>query len=396
MKKLLSFILASFLAVAVYTGCKKDVAPIQSDQQLISEARNYFNAHVSKSEQQVQAGNNPLQHLKKTALWDNVVVYAYGTGKAVEIPIRFDDGGFGHVKNGGALRPLSELAKLIIFKDENNEFNYDVIISFPDASYGLQSEKFKGVVLTTDWNLNVRQSHRFTDEGILRIVDRDEFLTHTGSNDENVANLIINVCTSISWDIYVNGIYSYTYVQNTGCYYINDGSGPPVKSQDPGSGGGGGGLGNPSPGDNADSPLGTDCESFTFTQTAGNWQEAGLNQIRLRWVWTGDYVSRTVWINHVVYGLPKEYSDGTQVTEGQAKVKAAKATELAKYYTYVEFRNSPVVPADAVVINFFKTKLNQLMIGVGGTASTNGSNSPAIVFRNEQRSGTFGDPYDCD
>ncbi|MGN8068222.1 hypothetical protein [Mucilaginibacter sp. SG564] len=146
----------------------------------------------------------------------------------------------------------------------------------------------------------------------------------------------------------------------------------------------------------------TDCGSFNFTKTSiANWQEAGVRQIRLKWVWLdGKSIgqTRTVYLPSVVFGLPTQYqnTDGTVTTlsPGAAAVKAAKATEAAKILTYVEFRNSPYVPSDAEVLQYFKGALATAMAAERGTAGATGSGSSAIVFRNEERSDIF--PYSCD
>jgi hypothetical protein len=146
----------------------------------------------------------------------------------------------------------------------------------------------------------------------------------------------------------------------------------------------------------------TDCNSFAFTKTStANWQEAGVRQIRLKWVWIGGNnsgMSRTVYIPSVVYGLPTQYQNAngsiTILTPGAAASRAAQITEAAKVFTYQEFRNSPYYPTDAEVMQYFKNQLAALMASQMGTAGATGTGSGGIIFREEDRSDFF--PYNCD
>ena len=154
--------------------------------------------------------------------------------------------------------------------------------------------------------------------------------------------------------------------------------------------------------DDAEEALDTDCESFSFVKTSGaNWQEAGLNKISLRMVWAGGngIIVRNMEVNHLVFGLPTFYTNSatgavTTVSTGQAANIAAQATEYARNMTYTNFRNSPTYPQDAVIISYFKSKVNEYMVGHMGTVGANGSGSPLIQFRNEQRS-HYSNPNDC-
>lgn len=165
-----------------------------------------------------------------------------------------------------------------------------------------------------------------------------------------------------------------------------------------GGGSGGTGLVVPEPGE-ADAALGTDCNSFVFTKTStANWQEAGLNNIRLKWVWIGGSgvaQTREVYVNHIVFGLPMVYANGQTVSPGKAATFSAQAAQQAKYDTYRRFRDTPLWPDDATVIQYYKTALHTYMMVKGGTAGVTGSGSPSIVFRNEERS-SVSDPYDCE
>ena len=140
---------------------------------------------------------------------------------------------------------------------------------------------------------------------------------------------------------------------------------------------------------------------FFFQTSTANWQEAGLNNIRLKWVWLGgNYsgITREIYIDNVVFGLPTQYQNAngtiTFLTSGEAATKAAIATEAAKNQTYQEFRDHPLLPDDAAVELYFRNRLQLIMATQRGTAGYTGSGSPNIRFKNEERS-NYSDPYDC-
>lgn len=149
--------------------------------------------------------------------------------------------------------------------------------------------------------------------------------------------------------------------------------------------------------DDIETTFSVDCQSFEFTQTTiANWQEAGVNNIRLKWQWIGPSnipITREIYINHIVFGLPTQYANGDIVSPGQAANICAQVLDQVKLATYVQFRTSPTFPSDAVVELYFKNLLHQTMTLVAGTAGATGSGSPNIRFHNEVRS--FFDPRSC-
>ncbi|MBB6111798.1 hypothetical protein SAMN05421821_11479 [Mucilaginibacter lappiensis] len=186
----------------------------------------------------------------------------------------------------------------------------------------------------------------------------------------------------------------------------------PPTNPPPSGGGSGGGTGGPSAPDPAPNPtpstedtdgngkpVSTDCSSFAFTKTStANWQEAGVRNIRLKWVWIGGGSAvRELYVPSVVFGLPTQYQNSngsiTTLSASQAAVVAAKITESVKLLTYMEFRNSPYSPSDATVISYFKTQLQIGMATQRGTAGATGSGSNQIIFKDEQRSSFF--PFSC-
>ncbi|MBO9673090.1 MAG: hypothetical protein J7577_06585 [Sphingobacteriaceae bacterium] len=148
----------------------------------------------------------------------------------------------------------------------------------------------------------------------------------------------------------------------------------------------------------------TDCETFTFRKTTeANWQEAGVNNIKLSWVWLGGssgiYTSRDMQVSGLVLGFPTYYTNSngstTNLSAGKAANRAAIAVEMARRYTYAEFRDSPYYPQDAEVKKYFIAQVALIMAANKGTAGTTGSGSTNIVFNDEKRS-YITDPLDCD
>lgn len=202
------------------------------------------------------------------------------------------------------------------------------------------------------------------------------------------------VCIDWYWTVYVEDEYgnfleliSETYLYTT-CNEPGGGGGEPIDS-----------------GEAEENSLDTDCESFTFVKTSSaNWQEAGLNKISLRMVWTGqngNLISvRFIDVDGLVFGIPTYYTNPvtgatTNVSTGRAANLAAAATEYTRNMTYTNFRDSPTYPQPAAIKSYFISKANEFMMIHAGTAGTRGSGSSNIIFRNEQRTHWFGNPLDC-
>lgn len=448
MKKVLSLSILFVILFTVFYSCRKsDIPSIRKDKITLSglsveEGKAYFNQLDTSS----FAAKQGKAAMKMWPHWSNPYSNANGKGQQyIEVPvvterkrtILFLDKQHPVGDEDKKRQQQSAFQSLVIFKDRNNQVYYRIVTYVGSTPYlkrhsynighnriGKLDTDFEGYINYS----NQRGEHLFSfkvENGrpVKRIsskaASQQKSIEARASGHEVCerwcSETIEQVCIQPTLTVCYGGIcweqeqpeecwYESIEVDcYDECYWVDDQVDEPEPCYDqttpsgycddlPGDGSDGddGNEGN-------EATFGVDCGSFSFTNTSlANWQEAGLNQIRLKWVWIGpshdQSVAREVYVDHVVYGLPKQYANGTTVTAGQAATISADITDQAKINTYQRFRDSPYEP-ESIVITYFKEQLQLLMVTRGGTAGTTGTGSPSIVFRNEQRA--FFGTRDC-
>jgi len=146
-------------------------------------------------------------------------------------------------------------------------------------------------------------------------------------------------------------------------------------------------------------PFGIDCASFIFVKTASNWQEAGIQNHRIKMVWMGGErhgYSISVTINSpIIIGLPIDRVSGIKYSEGQAAEVAAGAIQMATVLTSQGLKREPYQPSNAKIEETFRKYLNEILIPYAGTAGRTGSGSSAIYINKNPNYKIFGNG-DCD
>ena len=421
------------LVVVIGNSCKKDS---HSDQQnatsdpAVAKAKSWYEStypvNTSKVSTQTVTPNPDLSSLIRPD-WNHAVSYTRFNKKTIELPID-PSSKFGSaikkMPGGQGNNPAYSRSSFILFNN-GNSYNAYVMTIIADSlylrndlskldhnKYNKRDSDFSGVVLYNTPKGEFISAWFYNNGKITNSLLTDKPTTQKVQSVQTSSQQILHDnCTYWYQDVYVGGIYIGTSYLGVTCIRSID---MPTVGPD-GDGGGGGGFPPPDGGgggggtratnsdDTNDSGhiVNTDCSSFNFIKTStANWQEAGVREIRLKWVWLGGSNSgqtRTVYLPSVVFGLPTQYQNSngttTNLSPGAAAVKAAKATEAAKILTYVEFRNSPYFPSDAEVLQYFKGALATAMAAERGTAGATGSGSSSIIFQNEERSDFF--PYSC-
>jgi hypothetical protein len=130
---------------------------------------------------------------------------------------------------------------------------------------------------------------------------------------------------------------------------------------------------------------GLGCGSFDFRPTASDWQEAGVNELRINFVWLGgSHYGKRVNITlgaPIVFGMPRKKADGSFYKPGEAAKLAAEASDLAHAMTAQILKNEPYLPEDHEVEATYRKWVDLFMKNNRGTAGRTGSRSPLIVFR---------------
>jgi hypothetical protein len=133
------------------------------------------------------------------------------------------------------------------------------------------------------------------------------------------------------------------------------------------------------------SPNGLKCSSFTYRNTASNWQEAGVSGLRFKMVWIGGSnsgieISVTLGAP-LIFGLPIQRADGTIYSPGKAAEMSAEAVSYATALTAQMLKYEPYIPSTLTVETMFKNNIKLFMLNYAGTAGATGSGSPEIVTK---------------
>lgn len=148
MKKILILLLPIF-----FTACQKKIAGTSKPNPLITQAQTFFNG--------VLLQNLPLNSANfranqvRVADWDQAKVLTLSVGPAVVAPLHFDSQLFVRTPLApSSLLDLSLLTKLVIFRDSNGQFSYQVLTLIPDSNAIAGNNVFSGIVLSEDWSGN--------------------------------------------------------------------------------------------------------------------------------------------------------------------------------------------------------------------------------------------------
>lgn len=249
MRKLFVLLFISLSGILV-TQCGQEVAPKNGNDHLIEEAKNFFNTSIKNvvDAPADQQAHTPLQDNPKTAVWEKAHVENMSVGKVVVVPITFQYEMVAKDKTGNAVY-ASRLSRLLIYRDDQGSLVGEIAVSIPDSVCRSTGGKvFSGLVQVYDWNMKMKRAYYHRDGAInpMRFDQSDGQVDHDRSGAGNQRTKeIIYICNYIYWDVYVGGVYSYTYTQFGGCITINTGGGSGDQGFPPPGEGGGGGEGAP-------------------------------------------------------------------------------------------------------------------------------------------------------
>jgi hypothetical protein len=124
---------------------------------------------------------------------------------------------------------------------------------------------------------------------------------------------------------------------------------------------------------------GIDCNTFDFTKTAGNWQEAGVQGFRFRYY---DQISLQYQVftmrRVLVVGYPIERADGTIYSPGAAAAMAANAFQNASDKAFTHWQSNTWMNAYQVE-TLFNSWLRASIEANGGRLQFKGTTSGVII-----------------
>jgi hypothetical protein len=149
MKRLL-FVLLPLLC---FMGCRKKIADTTSSNPVISRAQTFFTGVLSRH-LSANSANYRAKQVRVPA-WDQAEVKHLSEGEAVVVPLTFRNKLYVTTNLAPSyLFDLSQVTKLVIFRDSSNQYRYEVLTLIPDSGSVSQPAVFTGIALSEDWEGN--------------------------------------------------------------------------------------------------------------------------------------------------------------------------------------------------------------------------------------------------
>ena len=120
---------------------------------------------------------------------------------------------------------------------------------------------------------------------------------------------------------------------------------------------------------------GPSCESFSFSNTTSNWQEAAVKNIQFKVVLLSPQGAKInhyiVYSNPILFGMPSNMIIGGEISNGMAAELSAKALQISMDETVARYGNQEV--DKMIVSNYFEQRLknNYPIITNGGRVNFN-------------------------
>jgi hypothetical protein len=167
MKQLL--IPATFaVLLLLFSQCRKaSSADRPGDNLLIQRARQFFSDSIGSAVSPQNA--NPRIGSPKYPLWDSAHILSTSAGKAVVVPLIYRKSL--HIRStisGKKLFGLSQLAHLLLYLDNHQQFHAELVTAFPDST-ALQpgSSMFSGILFVEDWAGNRIHQYKYNPDGTI-------------------------------------------------------------------------------------------------------------------------------------------------------------------------------------------------------------------------------------
>ncbi|HWY34052.1 MAG TPA: hypothetical protein VNX68_05355, partial [Nitrosopumilaceae archaeon] len=242
MKKLIQFCLVFITTALLYTDCKKtEIISSSPDRDLIIAAKDFFTQSLKQQSNTInavsQADRNPRKINSKTPLWSKVTTIPLSIGKAVLVPVQYNNPFLISTNfSGKRLYSINQITRLLIYRDKEQDFHSELLTFFPDSSFKTGSG-FTGILFVEDWAGNNISEYRIEPAGYtLKLIgDRSFSSTSTDKTDALQTNniTIIQTCYEITGYNYSSADPGnvYYWSEPAGCTvnFINDnmiGSGP--------------------------------------------------------------------------------------------------------------------------------------------------------------------------
>jgi hypothetical protein len=235
------YLFAISLVLSPNPGCRKSGGISSSgrptlDQLLISAAREAFTRDIAQIPEPatLPASRNERKQSGKTPIWERAYTSDFCQGKAVLVPLNYDRKIW--LKSNldpNRLLYIDNIARLLIYQGPNQEWQEEIISSFPDSNWLGADKPFSGIVTVEDWKPNFLKEYKYANGSVKKLIAPDNLKQAQSTNAVNglppaltQPDLLLQVCYTIeeynySVDDPLNGVYT---SKSLGCdnYFFAD------------------------------------------------------------------------------------------------------------------------------------------------------------------------------
>lgn len=259
------------LITVLFHSCQKEERfgldqQIKPQASLLGESRLFFNRQIQGQRLQAMP-NNPRHRVGKTPMWDKVESVQLSVGAGLKVPLSYRESISLVIGQNKEEVPLAELSYLLVYKDQQGCYRYEVVTQVPDADYWAHRNEagrsFSGITIVEDWWGRPLKSFKKSNNKGIMLLSSPSLISHKKKGEIQHMQAIADDCDVIV-GIGPEGMYTVELLCE-----VNDGGGSgdsdsggggwgnPGGSGGEGDGGrGGGGYGGPQPPDYEERPRG--------------------------------------------------------------------------------------------------------------------------------------------
>ncbi|TDX01471.1 hypothetical protein [Dinghuibacter silviterrae] len=199
------------ISVGTYLSCRKVESRATTESSQISEARAFFEQFIGPKhnpDTTVDASHIRMT-LHKTPLWNKSYVDDLPFGKTITVPLQIKEPVY--YKNGRTSISISELSFLIMYKDQQGNYQAEVVTKTPTDTF-LHSNPttriFSGQVRVEDWAGNLHSVYQYAPNGLITPMTPANSTNLTGTlstlsagsiQKDNVPVTPLGNCTETDW-----------------------------------------------------------------------------------------------------------------------------------------------------------------------------------------------------
>ncbi len=186
-------LLLSLLLLLLFNSCQKEESfdldsKIQPRASLLGESRLHFNRQIQGQRLQAMP-NNPRHRASKTPLWEQAEAVQLSVGAGFKVPLRYKGSISLVIGQNKQAVPLAQLSYLLVHKDQQGRYRYEVVTQIPDADYWAHRHEagrsFSGIIIVEDWWGRPIKTFRKVNKGHYIFLANPVLKTKPGGKNQN-------------------------------------------------------------------------------------------------------------------------------------------------------------------------------------------------------------------